>query len=152
MEAWLVKFPRDSKTLRGHLCEESVVLVSWGWRVSCGEQETGTAKVKPLFSWDNGCWSVRAEEPAVITMRPSVRKSLLGSGTSWSANINCCRVAQIVPHAGSWTWECKSNPGSTGLWKHEVVMECSWGLALCGGAGVLEESTREAPGESVQWL
>jgi hypothetical protein len=29
MEAWLVKFHREAKTLLGYLCKESVVLVSW---------------------------------------------------------------------------------------------------------------------------
>lgn len=29
MEVWLVKFQREVQRLLGHLCEESVVLVSW---------------------------------------------------------------------------------------------------------------------------
>jgi hypothetical protein len=33
--AWLVKFQRETKTLLGLLCEESVVPATWSWRHCC---------------------------------------------------------------------------------------------------------------------
>lgn len=39
MEAWLMKFQREAKTLPGHLCEESVV--------SAGAEELATINKRP---------------------------------------------------------------------------------------------------------
>lgn len=58
VKAWLVKFQREAKILRGRLCGESMVLVSWSLSIGCDYQKTRT---EPLL-----CLSAGATKLAVI--------------------------------------------------------------------------------------
>lgn len=109
--ARLVKSPRQAKALQGLLCEESEVLVSWGWRIACDLQKTWTTKGKHLLCWSPWCWSTGAEKLAVIKKSSaSLRWNLLQS-ISWEL---ACRtyasdMVEVVPCADSWALKNPTN-------------------------------------------
>ena len=73
VEACFVKFDRDAVTLPGLLCEQSVVeLRSAGDEgLTVINKKSDLLKIKPLLSWDIGCWKTGVEESFVIKKRPA---------------------------------------------------------------------------------
>lgn len=113
-------------------------LFSWGWRISCDQQETSIAEVKPLIYRDNWCCLSGGKNSVVINKRSaSLRWNFLRSISSGSAYNTIVQACQI--YISCWQLNlvmCKGLPGGLVLvacelkrpWKEANVLKQVVGL------------------------